>query len=214
MNICESAISIEKKGYNLPQPLSLELRIQYANGTGYFLKDCLKSWMPAHLVYDDYGKKFVTVDNIGKAFLKYIGAWEEARDASRTWRKTMNERKKLLVEDKRKFFEELGLDTSTMDFSWEMQAMGVESMDLEPESDNDEEASRLMAPRGGVQIVEPRSSFLNNEDEQPAVTPNVKVLRTSPKPGDDQAGKPVANRGRGRPPKGRQAPPIKLTSTS
>jgi hypothetical protein len=143
--------------------------------------------MPAHLVYDDYAKKFVTVDSLGKAFLKDIRAWEEATEASQTWRKTMNERKKLLVEDKRKFLEELGLDTSTMDFSWEMQAMGVERMDLELGSDNEEEASHFEVPRGEVQITGAKISSTNNEDQHPASTSKVKVLRTSTKPGVNQA---------------------------
>jgi hypothetical protein len=42
-----------------------------------------------------------------------------------------------------------------------------------------------------VQIAEPRSSSVNEKDEQPASKPVVKVLQTSPKPGDDQAEKPA-----------------------
>ncbi|KAE9366621.1 hypothetical protein N431DRAFT_351009 [Stipitochalara longipes BDJ] len=125
------------KGYNLPHPLSLEIRVQYADGTGNCLKDCLKSWMPAHLVYDDHAKKFVTVDNLGNAFLKDIGAYEKGRKARLNWCKTLNERKRFLIEDKRKFMEDIGLDTENMDFSWEMQAVGVQSIEMEPESDSD-----------------------------------------------------------------------------
>jgi len=102
--------------------------------------------MPAHLVYDDYAKKFVTVDKLGNAFLKDIGALKENIDARLKWVKTQNEMKQRLLEDKRKFMEDIGLSTENMDYSWEMQAMGVESMELEPEGDNDEEAKRPAPP--------------------------------------------------------------------
>ncbi|PMD45227.1 hypothetical protein L207DRAFT_629731 [Hyaloscypha variabilis F] len=64
-----------------------------------------------------------------------------------------------------------------------------------------------------VQIAEPRSSSVNDEEEQLASKPVVRVLQTSPKPGDDQAEKPVAKR-RGRPPKRPQALPIQPESPS
>jgi hypothetical protein len=116
---------------------------------------CLKSWMPKHLVYDDFAEKFVTVDNLGKKFLQEIDALDLEKKARREWRKTLNEEKRKLIDEKREFMEALGLSTDNMDFKWELQALGVDSMDLEPEteSDSDEEGMQTAFPRRGINTI-------------------------------------------------------------
>ena len=65
-----------------------------------------------------------------------------------------------------------------------------------------------------LQIAEPRSTSVNQDDEGPVSKPIVKVVQTSLQPSHDQPEKPVAKR-RGRPPKKPQAaPPLDLESPS
>jgi hypothetical protein len=51
--------------------------------------------------------------------------------------------------------EALGLSTENMDFKWELQALGVDTMDLEPEteSDSDEEGMQMAFPRRGINTI-------------------------------------------------------------
>jgi hypothetical protein len=136
-------------------PLHLETIIRYSNGTSITLKACLKAWMPGYLVYDDFAEKFVTVDNLGKKFLEAIDALELEKKARREWCKRMNTEKRKLIAEKRGFMKALGLSTKNMDFKWELQALGVDTMDTECESDSDDDAEfmRLPLPRGVNSIV-------------------------------------------------------------
>ncbi|KAH8746492.1 hypothetical protein F5882DRAFT_387349 [Hyaloscypha sp. PMI_1271] len=136
-------------------PLRLETRIRYADNTSQTLMACLKSWMPKDLVYDDFAEKFVTVDNLGKKFLQEIDALVLEKRARREWRKTLNAEKRKLIDEKRGFMEALGLSTDNMDFKWELQALGVDTMDLEPEteSDSDEEGMQMAFPRRGINTI-------------------------------------------------------------
>jgi hypothetical protein len=111
--------------------------------------------MPKHLVYDDFAEKFVTVGNLGKKFLQEIDALVLEKRARREWRKTLNAEKRTLIDEKRGFMEALGLSTENMDFKWELQALGVDTMDLEPEteSDSDEESMRMAFPRRGINTI-------------------------------------------------------------
>jgi hypothetical protein len=111
--------------------------------------------MPKDLVYDDFAEKFVTVDNLGKKFLQEIDALVLEKRARREWRKTLNAEKRKLIDEKRGFMEALGLSTDNMDFKWELQALGVDTMDLEPEteSDSDEEGMQMAFPRRGINTI-------------------------------------------------------------
>lgn len=139
--VCHKFQDIYLKYYleHLPQdwwPLKLETKIWYEDGTSQTLKGCLESWMPPHLVYNNWPQRFVPRETLLKISEIVQEDCAGIHRAKEDMCKAQNETKRELIDDGQAFDEMLGLNEEYLDIEWELQRIGAERMDLDSEGDS------------------------------------------------------------------------------
>jgi hypothetical protein len=107
--------------YRYNKPLCLETRITYPDGKSQTLKACLRSWIPAHLVYDNWARKYIRLESLASQ-----AEWIRELCEEKHWDKKARRQERKARNIRKRELRDLGSDAGSSD-----------SVVLENEGDSD-----------------------------------------------------------------------------